>query len=66
MPRPRIEADDDAPGRKRAPVIEELHEDMCRRDIVTAFEYLRFTDGYGLIKLDRGVRDFLLRMVRLR
>jgi hypothetical protein len=39
---------------------------MTGADIAHALQYLRFTDGFSLIKLDRGVRDFLLRAVRQR
>ncbi len=51
---------------KPQPVIEELSDEMTAADICHALAYLRFTDGYGLLKLDRGVRDFLLRAVRQR
>jgi hypothetical protein len=52
--------------RKREIAPEELSEDMTAADICHALEYLSFTDGYGLIKVDHGVRDFLLRAVRQR
>jgi hypothetical protein len=45
--------------------IRKLCEDMRPRDIAAVLQCLRFTgDGYCLLKLDRGVRDFLLRSVR--
>jgi hypothetical protein len=39
---------------------------MSRGDICHALECLTFTDGYGLIRIDHQVRDFLLRAVRQR
>ena len=65
MPRPRIEADDEQPPRQRQPPIEELHDEMTATDIAHSLEYLTFIDGFGLIKVDHGVRDFLLRAVRI-
>jgi hypothetical protein len=52
--------------RKPEPIPEELTDEMTAADICHALEYLSFIDGYGLIRLDHGVRDFLLRAVRQR
>ena len=46
-------------------VVQELTDAMTRRELAAALERLSFTDGYSLIKVDPGVREFLLRAVRI-
>jgi len=51
---------------KPDPLVEVLSEEMTAADIVTVLQYMQFRDGFGLLKVDKGVRDFLLRAVRQR
>jgi hypothetical protein len=39
---------------------------MSRNDLIVALEYLRFTNGTGLISVDRPVRDFIVSALRRR
>ena len=47
--------------------VEFLDEDMTRRDLVYVLEHLRFPgrDALGTLKVDRQVRDFLVRSIAL-
>jgi hypothetical protein len=39
---------------------------MTAGDMVHVLQYLGFVGGKGLIRLDRGVRDYLVRALRQR
>jgi hypothetical protein len=47
--------------------VEFLDEDMTRRDLVYVLEHLRFPGraALGTLKVDRQVRDFLVRSIAL-
>ena len=61
-----IEPDESEPPRKRQPPVATLHAEMTRGDVAHTLEYLGFVGGYGLLKIDYDVRDFLLRAVWMR
>jgi hypothetical protein len=43
----------------------ELTDDMTVADLVDVLEHLRFPGGQAItVRIDRGVRDYLLRMLR--
>ncbi len=52
--------------RRRRPPIEDLNADMCRSDLIRALRYLIFVDGASLVRLDREVRDYLVRALKAR
>ncbi len=62
------DADDDVDVRirRRRQSPERLHDDMASADIAHSLEYLNFIDGVALVSVERGVRDYLLRLVRRR
>ncbi len=60
----RKPGDDDS--RKFDPLIEELDADMKVNDVVAVLETMRFSAGRGLVSIDRGVRDYLLTLLRRR
>jgi hypothetical protein len=41
-------------------------KDMSRSDLIHALRYLTFVDGFGLVRLDHEVRDYLLRVLQER
>jgi hypothetical protein len=51
---------------RRRPPIEDLNQDMCRSDLIRALRYLIFVNDASLIRLDRGVRDYLVRALNAR
>ena len=52
--------------RKREIAPEELSEDMTVGDIINALQYMHFSDGVGLVSIDRPVRDYVVRALRQR
>ncbi len=43
----------------------ELSDDMTVADLVDVLEHLRFPGGHAVtVRIDRGVRDYLVRMLR--
>ena len=46
--------------RRNAETAETLDEDMRPSDIVEVLRRLKFNDEFGLIQLDRAVRDYLI------
>ncbi len=45
----------------------ELSDDMTAADLVDVLEHLRFPGGQpSTVRIDRGVRDYLVRMLRVR
>ena len=52
--------------RKREPVAEEVDEEMTVGDVIHVLQHLGFVNGQGLLLLDRGVRDYLVRALRQR
>jgi hypothetical protein len=49
---------------KREPI--RSPDEMTAGDMVHVLQYLGFVGGKGLIRLDRGVRDYLVRALRQR
>ncbi len=52
--------------RRRQPPIKNLHDEMTVTDVVAALQHVDFVNGFGLIRLDRHVRDFIVRALRNR
>jgi hypothetical protein len=46
------------------PSVEELSDDLTRREVVEVLESIEFKPAHRLISIDRGVRDYLLRLVK--
>jgi hypothetical protein len=41
-------------------------DDMTRADLVEVLQHLPFVSGHCVVRLDRGVRDYLVRALRER
>jgi hypothetical protein len=44
--------------------VAELDADMRRDELITVLEQLRFNKGHTVVRLDRDVRDYLVRLLR--
>jgi hypothetical protein len=42
---------------------EDLDADMTRTDLIEVLERLRFNNGHSVVRIDRDVRDFLVRLL---
>jgi hypothetical protein len=49
---------------KRPAPAEELSADMARADLIEVLQHLHFTGGHCVLRIDRGVRDYLVHMLR--
>ena len=45
------------------PFVEDLDTDMTRTDLIEVLQRLRFSNGHSVVRIDRGVRDYLVRML---
>ncbi len=61
---PRIEDDVEELPRKRVPVAKQVDAEMSRGDLIDALQRLDFVSGHGVLQLDRGVRDYIVRALR--
>ncbi len=61
----RMSASDVIPLKRPAPP-EELTDDMTVADLVEVLQHLPFVGGHCVVRIDRGVRDYLVRALRAR
>jgi hypothetical protein len=63
-----IDAAVDVRIRRRRPrrLIENLHRDMTAGTLVDVLQHLRFIDDRSVVRLDKGVRDFIVRALQSR
>ncbi len=65
MEAPHVSASDVITLKRPAPP-EELTDDMTVGDLIEVLQHLPFSGGHCVVRIDRGVRDYLVRALRER